>query len=65
MREKQLQKKKILRKGPASLLKTHSGTVLSFCLCKSITCNPFHNILRLFDVLPNFPFTASETIRDY
>ena len=24
-----------------------------------------HNILRLFDVLPDFPFTASETIRDY
>ena len=27
--------------------------------------NHFHNILRLFDVLPNFPFTASETMRDY
>ena len=25
----------------------------------------FHNILRLSDVLPNFPFTTSETIRDY
>ena len=24
--------------------------------------NQFHNILRLFDVLPNFPFTASETM---
>ena len=24
-----------------------------------------HNILRLFDVLPNFPFTASETNHDY
>ena len=24
-----------------------------------------HNILRLFDVLPNFPFTISETNRDY
>ena len=24
-----------------------------------------HNILRLFDVLPNFPFTTSETNRDY
>ena len=23
--------------------------------------NHFHNILRLFDVLPNFPFTPSET----
>ena len=26
--------------------------------------NHFHNILRLFDVL-NFPFTTSETMRDY
>ena len=23
------------------------------------------NILRLFDILPHFPFTASETMRDY
>ena len=27
--------------------------------------NQFQNILRLFDVLPNFPFTASETMGDY
>ena len=27
--------------------------------------NHLHNILRLFYVLPNFPFTASETKRDY
>ena len=31
----------------------------------SRTCNQFHIILRLFDVLANFPFTASETIGDY
>ena len=24
--------------------------------------NHFHNILRLLDVLPNFPFTTSETM---
>ena len=24
-----------------------------------------HNISRLFDVLPNFPFTTSETNQDY
>ena len=24
--------------------------------------NHFHNILRLFDVLPNFPFTTGETM---
>ena len=29
------------------------------------TYNQFKNILRLFDVLPNFPFTTSETIDDY
>ena len=27
--------------------------------------NDFHNILRLFDALPNFHFSASETMRDY
>ena len=29
------------------------------------TYNHFHNILRLFNVLTNFPFTTSETMRDY
>ena len=27
--------------------------------------NHFHNILRLFNVLAKFPFTTSETMRDY
>ena len=27
--------------------------------------NHFYNTLRLFDVLPNFPFTTSETMGDY
>ena len=27
--------------------------------------NQFHNILRLFDVLPNFAFIASESMGDY
>ena len=27
--------------------------------------NHFHNILSLFDVLPNFPFSKSETMHDY
>ena len=27
--------------------------------------NQFHNILRLLDVLLNFPFTLSETMADY
>ena len=29
------------------------------------TYNQFHNILRLLDVLPNIPFTTSETMGDY
>ena len=32
---------------------------------ESFADNGFHNILRLFDVLPNFLFTTSETMRDY
>ena len=24
-----------------------------------------HNILKCFDILPNFPFTTSETMTDY
>ena len=42
--------------------------VLFFCLSHGLkrgTYDHFHNILRLLDVLPNFPFTASETMRDY
>ena len=27
--------------------------------------NDFHDILRLFDVLPNFVFFTSETMRDF
>ena len=27
--------------------------------------NQFHNILRLFDVLPKFAFTTNETVCDY
>ena len=34
MWEKQLKMKEILRKVPASLLRFHSGTVISVCLCK-------------------------------
>ena len=32
---------------------------------QKVTENAFHSILRLFDVLPNFPFITSETMRDY
>ena len=34
-------------------------------LSLTIFHNHGHNILRLFDVLPNFPFTTGETKRDY
>ena len=30
-----------------------------------VTYNQLHNILGLFDVLPNFPFTTSEPMHDY
>ena len=32
---------------------------------KGASYNQFHNVLRLVDVLPNFPFTTSETMGDY
>ena len=32
---------------------------------KFIIYNHFHNILRLFDVLSNSPFTTSEMMHDY
>ena len=32
---------------------------------KTSNYNHFHNILRIVDVLPNFPFTISETMGDY
>ena len=31
----------------------------------SFMLNHFHNILRLFHALPNFPLTTGETMRDY
>ena len=34
-------------------------------ISKYSTYKHFHNILRLLDDLPNFPFTTSETIRYY
>ena len=32
---------------------------------KKIADNHFHDILRLFDILPNFLYTISETMRNY
>ena len=33
--------------------------------CAFTSYNYFHNILKLFDVLTNFPFIISQTMRDY
>ena len=33
--------------------------------CIMLRYSHFHNILRIFVVLPTFPFSASETLRDY
>ena len=41
-----------------------SSTYARYQILLSMTYNHFH-ILRLFDVLPNFPFTTRETIGDY
>ena len=38
------------------------GYSLQYQICSD---NQFYNILRLFDVLPDFPFTTSEAIGDY
>ena len=32
---------------------------------KNYVDNHFHNTLKLFEILPNFPITASETKPDY
>ena len=32
---------------------------------ESFADNHFHNFVRLFDILPNFPLTKIETMRDY
>ena len=39
------------------------GPVVGFSLAER-PCNQSHNILRLFDVLSNFPFTTGETMDD-
>ena len=39
--------------------------VLSWVVIDLQSNNHFHNILRLFYVLPNFPFTTSETMQDH
>ena len=40
-------------------------TFAEFVLYCKLIYNHFHNIFRLAVVLPNFPFTTSETMGDY
>ena len=42
-----------------------AGLLLAHVDVPKMSNNHFHNILILFDALPNFPFTTSETMRDY
>ena len=53
-----------------SLEEQNLAVIYRVIRCKSptqhrITCNQFHNILRLLDVLPNIPYSTSELMRDY
>ena len=46
----------------------HNYDSFSFCSCpliKTSSYNHFHNILRIFDVLPNVPSTTSKTMGDF
>ena len=40
------------------------GSLLAYHIIKAFY-SQFHDILRLADVLPNFPFIISEAIHDY
>ena len=52
---------KIKRKMPEQRLLNQNISLVK----QNVIHNHFHNILRLFDVLPNFPFTTSETMGDF
>ena len=46
-------------------LSPQAGILHTKCFSFSGTYNHFHNILRLFDVLPSFSFSKSETMQNY
>ena len=52
------------KKGTSNLNKKKMKIILNFYIFDSVY-NRFHNIWRLFDVLPNFLFTTSKTNRNY
>ena len=43
---------------------TNSAVNKTYKAKENFSDNHFHNILRLFDVLPTFVFTTSETMSD-
>ena len=50
------------------LVEKHLKHLVVYCLIhlqKNVFYNQFQNVLKLFDVLPNFPFTSSEMMGDY
>ena len=55
---------KVSLKGLFSLKTEEVSTTTEFCMFK-LVYKHFHKILKLFDVLPNFPFTTNKTMRDY
>ena len=54
-----------LKENETDCLERGSSLVEQYENYSQKTINHFHNILRLFDVLPNFLFTTSETMHDY
>ena len=53
----------LLSRFPAEMM-THEPAISNLKTIGNI-CNHGNKIVGLFDVLPNFPFTTSETKRDY
>ena len=61
----QKKSKKIIFKNMYLIYLTWSRVKIKKPVFKLTSYNYFHNILRRFDVSKNFPFTTSETMRDY
>ena len=51
--------------GNVEKIEDTAGRQWAYMALFAIAYNHFHNILRLFDILPNFAFTTSEIMRDY
>ena len=55
----------MLENPPKALILLHMLKKFTLLLSSNGGYNHFHNILRLFDVSPNFPFITSENMQDY